>query len=100
MEARIGPITQTELAARAGVAQATIGRLLTGETSATVDTIYGVAKSFGLESWQLLVAGMDPKNPPVLQPLSPQERAFYDNLRKAAFQLAESHAAPYQPKPK
>jgi len=74
--------SQTALGRRAKVGQATVGRILSskGEDSG-VETVAKLAKAYGLEAWQLLVAGMDPSNPPVLQPVSKEERALYDRLR-------------------
>lgn len=77
--------SQSALHKKTGVAQSTIGRILSehGE-NAGIETIERLAKAFELQGWQLLVAGMDPRNPPVLQPLSPQERQLYDRLRGIA----------------
>lgn len=99
LDSGIGPTTQNDLALKAGVAQATIGRVLEGETAAKIDTVDGIARAYGLEGWQLLVAGMDPKNPPVLQPVSPQERALWASLKQNMAQLAQMEAAKYSSKP-
>lgn len=98
LDSGIGPTTQTELATKSGVAQATIGRVLAAESSTTIDTVDGIAAAYGLQGWQLLVAGMDPKNPPVLQPISAAERTLYENLKNAALQLAEREAPTYKGK--
>lgn len=95
-----GPRTQSELAKKSGVAQATIGRLLRSEASATAETIAALAAAYELEAWQLMVAGMDPSNPPVLMPVSKAERALYDKLREAAFGIAALERAPYKVDPK
>lgn len=83
MGTKAGPNSQLALAKKSGVAQATIGRILRQETSATIETVADLAHAFGLESWQLMVAGMDPDNPPVLVPISKAERALYDGLKAA-----------------
>jgi hypothetical protein len=86
----VWPRTQGELHKKSGVAQATIGRILSydGE-NARIETVNKLAVAYGLQGWQLLVAGMDPTNPPVLQPMTQQERAFYDRLKSLAGDLAK-----------
>lgn len=86
-----GPNTQAALAERSGVAQATIGRILnpTGKNAARIDTVTAIAKAYGLEGWQLMVAGMNPTNPPVLQPVTAAERALYDRLKDTIKDLAK-----------
>lgn len=95
-----GPSTQAQLKKKSGVAQATIGRLLREEASPTADTLAAIAGAYELEAWQLLVAGMDPSNPPVLMPVSKAERALYDKLREAAVGIAALDRAPYKVEPK
>lgn len=89
MDAKIGPTSQSELKRRSGVAQATIGRILSKETAASIETLTDLAGAYGLEGWQLLVPGMHPTNPPVLQPVSKEERALYDRLRATVKDLAK-----------
>lgn len=85
-----GPRSQSALHKRSGVAQATIGRILSGEGENTrIETVERLAKAYGLEAWQLLVAGMDPANAPVLQAVSAEERSLYERLRIAAQDLAK-----------
>jgi transcriptional regulator with XRE-family HTH domain len=77
------PEAQLALSSRSGVAQATIGRILeSGGENARIETVHKLAKAYGLEGWQLLVSGMDPANPPVLQPISKSERALYEKLKE------------------
>ena len=80
--------SQIQLGKKAGVSQATIGRILSedGEDSG-IETIAKLAEAFGLEAWQLMVAGMVPENPPVLQPVSKAERALYERLKELAKDL-------------
>lgn len=84
-----GPNSQSELKRRSGVSQATIGRILRKEAAATVETLAALAGAYGLEGWQLMVPGMHPTNPPVLQPVSPQERALYERLRATVQDIAK-----------
>lgn len=87
MASNRGPTTQDGIP---GVAQATIGRILKGESKAArLDTIAKIAKAYGLEPWQMLVPGMDPGNPPVLQPLTKAERALYAQLQSTVRDLAK-----------
>lgn len=90
LESGRGPRTQLALRTKSGVAQATIGRILShkGENSG-VETIERLAKAYDLEGWQLLIAGMDPNNPPVLQPISAEERQLYERLKHVAQDLAK-----------
>lgn len=86
MATKEGPRSQNALAEKSGVAQATIGRILSDEgVDAGIETVDKIARAYGLEGWQIMVAGMDPTNPPVLQPVSKEERAFYDRV-KALYQ--------------
>lgn len=82
MGTKDGPKTQASLAKASGVAQATIGRILKerGE-NARMETVDKLAKAFGLAGWQLLVAGLDPTNPPVLMPMTKEQKAFYERMQ-------------------
>lgn len=82
--------SQSALKKRSGVAQATIGRILGEEgENARIETVERLARAFGLEMWQLLVPGMEPGNPPVLQPVTKAERQLYDRLRMVAQDIAK-----------
>lgn len=90
MALKSGPTSQLALKKKSGVAQATIGRILSEEgVDAGIETVDKLAKAYGLQGWQMMVAGMDPQNPPVLQPVSRAERELYDNLKKAAREFAK-----------
>lgn len=79
---------QIRLGKKAGVGQATIGRILSDEgEDSGIETVAKLAKAFGLEAWQILVAGMDPSNPPVLQPVSKEEQELYRRLKDLAKDL-------------
>lgn len=77
--------TQTGVArATAGaVNQRTIGRILKGEHKAQIDTLEALAEAFGVEPYQLLVPGLNPRNPQVLRSLSPAEENLYRALDEA-----------------
>jgi transcriptional regulator with XRE-family HTH domain len=96
MGSKRGPTSQPTLKVKSKVSQATIGRILRLETSATTETIAALATAYGLEAWQLLVAGMDPKNPPVLQSVSAAEKALYERLKEAAVGIAAMAPSEYK----
>lgn len=100
MSTKEGPRTQTELASKAGVAQATIGRILNCDAAATIETVAQLAGAYGLEAWQIMVAGMHPTNPPVLMPVSAHEKELYDRLRATALEIADLKPPPYKIDPK
>lgn len=90
MASKHGPRSQSELRRKSGVAQATIGRILSdGGENARIETVEKLARAYGLDGWQLMIPGMDPSNPPVLQPISKEERALYDRLTQTAHDLAK-----------
>lgn len=62
----VGEGTQTGLEKATKVPQKTISRVLNQENSSQLATIEDLARGAGLEPWQLLVPGLDPKNPPKL----------------------------------
>ena len=82
MDANPALNSNPKLGEKTGLGASAISRLVGGAntTMATVDTL---AKVFHVEPWQLLVPGLDPKNLPVLQPLTEQERALYQRLKEA-----------------
>ena len=85
-----GPRNPTALGKKAGVGQATIERVLNEEgVNARIETVEKIAKVYGLQAWQLLVAGMDASNPPVLIPVSKAERALYESLKAAMNEAAD-----------
>lgn len=100
MATKDGPRTQTDLSSKAGVAQSTIGRILNCEAAATIETLSDLARAYGLEAWQLMVAGMDPTNPPVLMPVSAKEKELYERLKRVAHEITGLDAPPYQVRPK
>lgn len=89
LNSKDGPSNPTALGKKAGVGQATIERILSDEgVDARIETVEKIAKVYGLQAWQLLVAGMDPANPPVLVPISKAERALYEGLKAAMKEAA------------
>lgn len=56
MEADESLNSQPKLAVKAGIGKSTVGYVLAGENDATVATIAALARAFGCEPWELLVA--------------------------------------------
>jgi transcriptional regulator with XRE-family HTH domain len=83
MKSGIGPTSQMALGKKPGTGgQPTIGRIVRDQgENPKLETLAAIADAYGLEVWQLLVAGMDPKNPPVLQPVTKEEKEFWARLR-------------------
>lgn len=76
-------VTQMALAARSGVSQSTVARILKGAVAVDLDTLEQVAKGMELHSWQLLVPDMNPLKPPALADRDAQERELIEKLKKA-----------------
>lgn len=65
-----------------------ISRLLNGH-NATLETLDRIAEAFHVQTWQLLMPGLDPKNLPVVQPVSEKERALYERFKEVAKELVK-----------
>ena len=84
--------SQTALAKRAGVDQAFISKLLKGKNSLSVAYLNRLADALGVAAWQLLVpTEWDLGNPPVLAPLTPEEKRLYA-LFTAAREIKAAHS--------
>lgn len=83
------PQSQPELAKKSGVGQNTISRILSKGENVRLETLSKIARAYDLDSWQLLVPGMDPRNPPVLQPVSNEERELWNRIKDAFRQTAK-----------
>lgn len=84
MEHHWGGENLTRLAREAKIGPGSATRLKQQQTSVGVELVEKIAATFGLETWQLLVPGFDPKSPPTLLPMSEAERALYTRLLQAA----------------
>ena len=69
----------SRLAREAKVGPGTCTRIKEQQTSVGVEIVDRIAALFGLDTWQLLVPGLDPRSPPVLL-LSEAERDFYRRI--------------------
>ena len=74
----------TRLEREAGIGPGSATRLKEQKTSVGLELVDKIAHVFGVEAWQLLVPGLNPRAPPTLMPLSEQERAFYERVAEAA----------------
>lgn len=80
--------TQKKLEAAGGLTQASIGRILRGEQSPTLDAVHRLAKAVELEPWQLLIADLEPDNPPITKQIDEQQQELLRRFRTAAQELA------------
>lgn len=81
MAARPALDTVAKVAKASHVGNGTIQRIKTAEVACAIDTLHAIARAFELEAWQLMVPGIDPRNPPVLRQLSPEEAELYHRLQ-------------------
>lgn len=81
------------LARECKIGPGTASRIKEQRTSVGLDTLEKIADHFGLAVWQLLVPGLDPNNPPALQPVSPVERRLYEKIMTAAKSIAQEPEA-------
>lgn len=75
--------SQPKLAKAAKLDQTTVGRVLGAKHKVQIDTLEALARAFGVEPYQLLIPGLNARNPQVLRSLSPQEEALYKALEAA-----------------
>ena len=80
--------SQPRLAAASRVAQTSIGRILRGEQSPTLDVVHKLAHAFGLEAWQMLVPDLEPDNPPITKQNDERQSELLKRFRLAAQDLA------------
>ena len=73
----------TRLAREAKIGPGSATRMKQQTTSVGIELLDKVGRVFGVEAWQLLVPGLNPKSPPTLMPASEAERAFYKRVADA-----------------
>ena len=88
MMKRFGAVNLKGFASHCGVGIATVQRIQAQKTSVGLAILDKIADRHGLSAWQLLVPGLDPDNPPTLQPVSQKERELYEKIMTAARQIA------------
>lgn len=86
MAASVGLRTQQALGKACGIDQRTIGRILNQEHSPSIDKLQLIADAFGIQTWQLLIPRLDPKNLPVCE-LTQVEVELYRKLRTLAYTI-------------
>lgn len=64
------------------VPQKTLESIIKGDRIPKLDTAERIASKARFELWQMLHADFDPGNPPVLMPVTQQEREFHEKLRE------------------
>jgi hypothetical protein len=67
----------------AAIDQTTVSRILRAEVKVQLDTLEAIARAFEVEPYQLLIPGLNPKNPQILRSLSPTEERLYKALEEA-----------------
>ena len=89
MRHHFGQENLSRLAREAKIGPGSCTRIKEAATSVGLGVIDKIAARYELDPWQLLVPGFDPRNPPVLQPVSSEERQLYERLIHAAEDLAK-----------
>jgi transcriptional regulator with XRE-family HTH domain len=77
-----------KLGAKTKLGVSAISRLVNGH-NATIETLDRLAEAFQLQVWQLLMPGLDPKNLPVVQPVTQKERELYERFKEVAKELVK-----------
>ena len=65
-----------------------LARIKAQETAVGLDVIDSIAQFFGLQSWQILIEHLDPKNPPVFI-LDKKQQDFYMRMKIAYKELVD-----------
>lgn len=68
---------------RLGIKKTQLKRVITGKHAVTMSTLQRIAIAYDVEPYQLLVPGLDVKNPQVLKVLSLEEQKLYKALEEA-----------------
>ena len=81
MKRIIGDSSQSAWAAAHRIDKKPVQRAVSGQHSATLDTLEELSRAAGLQVWQLLVPDLDPANPPV-STMTKAERDLYARVRQ------------------
>lgn len=68
---------------RLGMKETQLKRIVAGKHGITMSTLQRIAEGYDVEPYQLLVPGLDVKNPQVLRVLSQTEERLYKALEDA-----------------
>lgn len=69
------------------IGKSTVHRIRKAETPVNLEYVEVLAKVFGVAPWQLLIPGLDPKNPQVLRSMNPAEESLYKRMRDLAKEI-------------
>jgi transcriptional regulator with XRE-family HTH domain len=79
----LGTQPKVAKATRGKLDQTTISRVLAAKHRVQIDTLQALDEAFDVEPYQLLIPGLNAKNPQVLRALSPVEEKLYKVLEEA-----------------
>jgi transcriptional regulator with XRE-family HTH domain len=82
-KATLGTQPKVAKATKGKLDQTTIGRVLAAKHRVQIDTLQALAEAFDVEPYQLLIPGLNARNPQVLRSLSPAEERLYKALEDA-----------------
>lgn len=103
MEARpaLGTIKKIVQASQGRLSNGKVGRVTAGTHATDVDTLEGLAEVFGVQPWQLLIEGLNPKAPPVLASgeLLGQIRLIVQKAEPAPAPITENDYGTAEPAP-
>lgn len=89
-------VNVNRLARECKIGPATVMRIKEQKTSVGLEVLDKIAERFHLAVWQLLVPGMEPCNPPTLQPMSAAERRLHERVMALTKEvMANEPLAPY-----
>lgn len=74
---------QRAFAELVGIGEGTIWRIDQMQGGTNVETLEAIAAKFDIQAWQLLIPDFDPKNPPMLVPVTPSERLLWEAVEAA-----------------
>lgn len=60
--------------------QRTIAAVLKGERVPSIDTAEEIAVRSGFQLWQMLQDGFNPSNPPMMMPVSPEQKLWFSKI--------------------
>lgn len=75
-----GEVNLNRLARECKIGPATVVRIKEQKTSVGLEVLDKIADHFHLAVWQLLVPGLEPGNPPTLQPMSAAEKRLHERV--------------------
>lgn len=89
MTEQYGKENLTRLAREAKIGPGSATRIKNQQTAIGFDVLEKVARVFNLFPWQLLVPGLQPKDPPVLRVASEAEKTMYETAMRTRDALVD-----------